>query len=135
MFPRDHAQQYMLGALGILTPHPGVSYLFAHPSTQSHPTQPQISNYGLHGKSKMGAPNTPYMTDEMRAERADPASLWSIANAGGGGGARPHQFGMGGGAVSPPAVQWTAAMGEMVMKVDGKMKVNSIYFLQCVGLC
>jgi hypothetical protein len=107
-FPRDHAQQYMLGPLGLLTPHPGVSYLFAHPSTSNH----TVSSSGMGAKNG----NTPYMTAEMRAEREDPGSLWSIAN---GAGSKYHGHG---GAVSPPPGGWTQAMGEMVLKVDGKFK-------------
>ncbi|KAF8590461.1 hypothetical protein K439DRAFT_1627743 [Ramaria rubella] len=70
---------HMMGPLGLLSPHPGVSYLFS------------------------GADAAPEGGD---------ASLWGIV------GGNNYNTGL---AVSPPP-PWTIAMGEMFMKIDGKLK-------------
>jgi len=73
----------MLGPLGLLSPHPGVSYLFA------------------------GADAAPV---------GDGDGLWGVAL----GSSVP---GPGGPLASPPP-SWTPALGEMMLKVDGKFKVR-----------
>jgi hypothetical protein len=80
--PFPHSQ-HMMGPLGLISPHPGVSYLFE----------------GGEGGEVGG-------------------SLWTIANAGVGGGYM-STIGM----TSPPG-GWTPALGEMILKVDGKFKVR-----------
>jgi hypothetical protein len=93
-----------MGPLGLLAPHPGVSYLFT------------------------GADATP--KDEIK----DEGSLWGIAHAhapqssiGAGIGAG---FTNTGGMSSPPP-SWTPALAEMVLKVDGKFKVSYDSPLPC----
>lgn len=71
---------HMMGPLGLLSPHPGVSYLFS----------------GI----------------DAAPEGGD-ASLWSIV-----GGNNPN-----GGMVG---TQWTTAMGEIFIKIDGKFKVFTV---------
>jgi len=73
-----------MGPLGLLSPHPGVSYLFS------------------------GADHVPQGDSD--------ASLWGIANASG--------AGMGPSAGGAPSLSWTPALAEMVLKVDGKLKVS-----------
>jgi hypothetical protein len=89
----------MMGPLGLLAPHPGVSYLFS------------------------GAEALP--KDDIK----DEGSLWGIAHAhapqsamGPGGG-----YANTGGMNSPPP-SWTPALAEMVLKVDGKFKVGLYYY-------
>jgi hypothetical protein len=72
----------MMGPLGLLSPHPGVSYLFKE------------SEGGEVG-----------------------GSLWAIANASVGGTSTA-------GMTSPPS-SWTPALGDAILKVDGKFKVRS----------
>jgi hypothetical protein len=83
--PFPHSSQHMMGPLGLLSPHPGVSYLFSGSSA----TQTESE-----------------------------ACLWGIANATVGGGAGNFTFGSG------PAANWTPALAELVLKVDGKFKVS-----------
>jgi hypothetical protein len=89
--PSHFAQsaQHMMGPLGLLSPHPGVSYLFSEPNT--HP----YSEGNPEGLS---------------------TSLWSIANPGGGPGIM----------YSGPTTRdnWSASLGDMVLKIDGKIKVS-----------
>jgi hypothetical protein len=82
----------MMGPLGLLAPHPGVSYLFDSGDSEGG------SGGGVGG------------------------SLWGIANA--------SLMGMGvgisgghGSAISSPPPNWNNALGEMVLKIDGKFKV------------
>ncbi|KIK54561.1 hypothetical protein GYMLUDRAFT_177111 [Collybiopsis luxurians FD-317 M1] len=95
--PIAHSSQHMMmGPLGLLAPHPGVSYLFseaqsAHSSVMSpklsqvHQSEPSSEFYG---------------------------SLWNIAN--GGAMAGGYSFGSG------PA--WSSSLGETVLKIDNKIK-------------
>lgn len=48
------------------------------------------------------------------------SSLWGIANPGAGAGGSV----MYGGALGSPPSVWTPALGEMVLKIDGKFKVR-----------
>ncbi|TFK46019.1 hypothetical protein OE88DRAFT_1715160 [Heliocybe sulcata] len=80
--------QHMLGPLGLLSPHPGVSYLFSQ----------QQEGEGENG-------------------------LWGIAHAHG----TPQPQGPFGGAptlggMGSPPPAWTPALGESVLKIDGKLK-------------
>ena len=74
-----------MGPLGVLSPHPGVSYLF-HGNDSNHSSEGE-------------------------------GSLWGIAN-----GTHLTNGVSGGALMSPPAV-WTPALGDMVLKIDGKLKV------------
>lgn len=89
--PFPHSSQHMMGPLGLLSPYPGVSYLF----------------------SGSDAPQ----------QQEGEGSLWGIANAtlGSAGGSNL----MYGGALGSPPPSWTPALGEMILKVDGKLKVSS----------
>lgn len=92
-----------MGPLGLLAPHPGVSYLFSGPETTSK--------------------------DDVR----DEGSLWGIAHgltpqsAVGGGMAGYANVGpgLGAGGMSSPPPSWTPALADMVLKVDAKFKVRS----------
>ncbi|KZT20280.1 hypothetical protein NEOLEDRAFT_1123008 [Neolentinus lepideus HHB14362 ss-1] len=80
--------QHMLGPLGLLSPHPGVSYLFSQQGD---------------GESDSG--------------------LWGIANAHGTPQSQVPFGGMTGlGGLSGPPPTWTPALGESVLKIDGKFK-------------
>lgn len=82
----------MMGPLGVLSPAPGVSYLFQGAEGANH------SNDGEGG------------------------SLWGIANASG----NVHASGGLGttsALMSPPA-SWSPHLGEMMLKIDGKLKVR-----------
>ncbi|KAF9009447.1 hypothetical protein BDQ17DRAFT_1235794, partial [Cyathus striatus] len=98
--PFPHSQN-MIGPLGLLLPHPGVSYLFT----------------GEQNLPQNGGANSP---------DSDIGSLWGIANAGigagigAGGGAGSMMYG--GALGSPPMAQWTPAFGETVLKIDSKLK-------------
>jgi hypothetical protein len=103
--PFSHSAQNMMGPLGLLAPHPGVSYLFENgPYGTSLPAQGSFSS----NPTISSTPNLP-------GSDADSGSLWSIAN-----------VSMGGHMSSPPT-NWTPALGEMVLKIDGKFKVRPIY--------
>lgn len=88
-----------MGPLGLLSPHPGVSYLFS------------------------GAEATP--KDDIR----DEGSLWGIAHA------HVSQSALAGGlsgglisgALGSPPPNWTSALAEMVIKIDGKFKVWAVW--------
>ena len=87
-----------MGPLGLLAPHPGVSYLFS------------------------GAEALP------KDDAKDEGSLWGIAHAHApqsavGSVNVGYSSTMNGGMNSPPP-SWTPALAEMVLKVDGKFKVS-----------
>lgn len=83
-----HSGHHMMGPLGVLSPTPGVSYLFQGSET-SHTADGD-------------------------------GSLWGIANG-------PHMAsGLAiGGMMSPPA-SWSPTLGDMVIKIDSKLKVCSL---------
>lgn len=83
-----HSGHHMMGPLGVLSPTPGVSYLF-HGNETSHTADGD-------------------------------GSLWGIANG-------PHMAsGLPiGGMMSPPA-SWSPTLGDMVIKIDSKLKVRSL---------
>lgn len=82
-----------MGPLGLLAPHPGVSYLFDSGDGEGG------------GGGGVGG------------------SLWGIANAS----LMGAGIGIGAGhgsALSSPPPNWNSALGEMVLKIDGKFKVR-----------
>jgi hypothetical protein len=99
--PIAHSSQHMMGPLGLLVPHPGVSYLFSDGSQSAHPT-----NYM--------SPNAT-QPNMLPQDSESNGSLWSIANGGlpttGG-----FSFGVG------PAPAWSSSLGELVLKIDNKFK-------------
>jgi len=84
--PISHPSQQMMGPLGMVSAHPGVSYLF-------------------HG--------------EVNHHHENDDALWWIAN---GQGVNVSGHNMNGGALMSPPPAWTPALGEMILKVDGKLK-------------
>jgi len=113
--PFPHSSQHMMGPLGLLSPHPGVSYLFSGDNAPANPNAYPVPNNSQH-PSNSSSQHSPYgnNSDEMSS------SLWSIANASlGGGGGGSFMYG---GALGSPPPSWSAAMGEMVLKIDGKFK-------------
>jgi len=98
--PFSHSAQNMMGPLGLLAPHPGVSYLFENNPYGGQATSSFSSNPTLSSNSHLPSSDTDSVA----------GSLWSIANVNTGG------------AMSSPPTSWTAGLGEMVLKIDGKFK-------------
>ncbi|KAJ7243366.1 hypothetical protein B0H12DRAFT_831443 [Mycena haematopus] len=98
--PFSHSAQNMMGPLGLLAPHPGVSYLFENNPYGGQATGSFSSNPTLSSTSNLPSSDTDSVV----------GSLWSIANVSTGG----H--------MSSPPTSWTAGLGEMVLKIDGKFK-------------
>ncbi|KAJ7491220.1 hypothetical protein FB451DRAFT_634661 [Mycena latifolia] len=100
--PFSHSAQNMMGPLGLLAPHPGVSYLFS----------PEAGPYGTQQQGQGQFSSNPRLSSNphLPGSDADAGSLWGIAN-----------VSAGGNMSSPPAT-WTAGLGEMVLKIDGKFK-------------
>lgn len=117
--PFPHPSQHMMGPLGLLSPHPGVSYLFsAEGSSQNlagggnaHPYQQSNLSLGLGGQ--------PLPDGDMSG------SLWEIAHATPGG-AGPQMLG---GLPSAFPGGWNNTLGDMLLKIDSKLKVR---FATCV---
>ncbi|KAJ7677215.1 hypothetical protein B0H17DRAFT_945085 [Mycena rosella] len=102
--PFPHTAQSMMGPLGLLAPHPGVSYLFSPDGSSGPYGTPQQGQFSSNPHlSSNSNPNLP-------GSELDLGTLWGIANVSAGG----HMS-------SPPAT-WTAGLGEMVLKIDGKFK-------------
>lgn len=78
-----------MGPLGVLTPQPGVSYLF--------------------------------QTNDTNHSNDGDGSLWGIAN----GNHAPSSL-TGGALMSPPDT-WTPSLGDAIVKIDGKLKVNRFH--------
>jgi len=91
--PFPHSSQHMMGPLGLLSPHPGVSYLFSGADGGQGQEGGEGSLWGIANASSGGA------------------------HAGG----PPGSFVFGGAMGSPPP-SWTPALAELVLKVDGKFK-------------
>jgi hypothetical protein len=109
--PFPHSSQHMMGPLGLLSPHPGVSYLFSGdntaPSANAH--HPGLNNSHPNSNQLQSLPANS-SGEEMSS------SLWGIANPGAG--SLMYSSALG----SPPTA-WTPALGEMLLKIDGKFKV------------
>ncbi|KAJ3999234.1 hypothetical protein F5050DRAFT_1022571 [Lentinula boryana] len=103
--PIPHSTQHMMGPLGLLVPHPGVSYLFSDgpQSAFSGTTSPNLSQHSY--------PNTFSLDGNPHAS----GSLWSIAN---GGLSTTGGFSFGAG----PLPAWSSTLGELVLKIDNKFK-------------
>lgn len=123
--PFAHPSQHMMGPLGLLSPHPGVSYLF---STDNSPPNANANHLGPTIMSQYSHSNTslphPHHANASGEEMS--SSLWSIANPGAG----SVSSAMYGGALGSPPPVWTPALGEMVLKIDGKFKVCVLYFFR-----
>ncbi|KAF9484888.1 hypothetical protein BDN70DRAFT_796759 [Pholiota conissans] len=96
--PFPHSSQHMMGPLGLLSPHPGVSYLFSNENPNS------ISSQNLSNAN----PNNP-----------NHGSLWGIANASSG---PSGQLMIGGGMPLSVVGGWNNTLGDMVLKIDSKLK-------------
>jgi hypothetical protein len=112
----------MMGPLGLLSPHPGVSYLFPSTAEGSPPTpywptgqnlQPQSNTY----QSNMSPQQHQQPTFAGLSESEIGGSLWNIAN--GLNGSLMYSAGFS----NPPITNWTNSWDEMVLKIDGKLKV------------
>lgn len=108
--PFAHASQHMMGPLGLLSPHPGVSYLFS------------AEYSGGSSQNVAGAGNAhPYQQPGPSIDGDMSGSLWEIAHATPGG-AGPQMLGALPGAFPGG---WNSALGDMVLKIDSKLKVRS----------
>jgi hypothetical protein len=115
----------MMGPLGLLSPHPGVSYLFSNSNEHSVSSQNlangnanpyQQSNPNLH------QPPAAYTVPGL-PEAEMSGSLWGIANAASG---ASGQGMIGGGMPNSVAGGWNSALGDMVLKIDSKLKVRML---------
>ncbi|KAF5373163.1 hypothetical protein D9758_001588 [Tetrapyrgos nigripes] len=137
--PLPHSQ-HMMGPLGLIVPHPGVSYLFQDGTTSAHP-----SNYQTFGGS-VGSPNpnnpspganlastststlqsTQHQTFGSSfsnlSETELSSSLWGIANANGAAGVSGSFVFNGTGASGGTSQGWSSAYADMVLKIDSKFK-------------
>ncbi|ESK94262.1 hypothetical protein Moror_8247 [Moniliophthora roreri MCA 2997] len=105
-----HAPQHMMGPLGLLAPHPGVTYLFTNePQTTQNTIGSPNPNIPYRASPTPAPAQTAFLA-EFEAAGTGAGSLWEIAN----GGPAIH----GGG----NATGWNPAFGEMVLKIDGKFK-------------
>lgn len=125
--PFPHASQHMLGPLGLLSPHPGVSYLFT--GTDAAPVG---DGDGLWGIAHGGGGPGPGIAAAAGGGGGPPGAgsgFFAGMNMGPGGapgmGMGMSSAGVGGGLSSPPP-SWTPALGEIVLKVDAKFKVRSV---------
>ncbi|KAG7086516.1 hypothetical protein E1B28_002468 [Marasmius oreades] len=135
-----HSSQYMMGPLGLLAPHPGVSYLFSPPDpaaaapqaaagSESPNLNSNFGNTGFRGSALSNA-GSPIPVPSQTAFIADlengyglgagdsgslSASLYEIAN---GGPMNYHGQGTSG------STGWSPTFGDMVLKIDGKFKVR-----------
>lgn len=107
--PFPQSQHYM-GPLGLLSPHPGVSYLFPESSASQNPNPNPLQNQ-----------QGPASGD------IDVGSLWGIANssnigAGPAIGTGNHSSAL----VNSQMSNWSGPWGDMVIKADNKIKASRI---------
>lgn len=93
--PFTGAGHNMMGPLGLLSPHPGVSYLFSGMDAAPHSTDADSSLWGIAHASVMGPGGA-----------AGPGAMY------------------GGGPGSPPP-SWTTTLGDTVRQIDNKLKVRA----------
>ena len=109
-----------MGPLGLLSPHPGVSYLFSG-DTQTQGGSSLNANPHHHSNPNLHQPTYPgsISISGLPLDADMSGSLWSIAHAtsGSSGSMAP------GASLSGLTATWTNAYGEMVLKVDGKLRV------------
>lgn len=98
---------HMMGPLGPLSPHPGVSYLFDRGNSAW-----TGSNEDVQGAPTGGLPGMGPGLNNTAAPGAPDNSLWAIANGG-----KPNA------PLGAKESSWTHVMGENVVKIDGKLKV------------
>ncbi|KAG6865623.1 hypothetical protein C0991_000910 [Blastosporella zonata] len=105
--PFAHSSQHMMGPLGLLSPHPGVSYILSGDTSAGNPTSTQHSTPSTQYHSPYGCP------EDMSS------SLWNIASPGTSGGTGGLAYG---GVLGSPPPSWSSSLGETVLKIDGKFK-------------
>ena len=117
----------MMGPLGLLSPHPGVSYLFPPSSEGSPPTphwptsqnlQPQPNSHQSNLSQQQHQQPFSHSTLAGLPENEIGGSLWKIAN--GLNGSLTYS-----GFSNHPGTNWVNSWDEMVLKIDGKLKVVS----------
>lgn len=126
--PFPHATQHMLGPLGLLSPHPGVSYLFS--GADAAPVGDGDGLWGIaHGGVGPGPGVAAAAATPGVGGGAAPGGVPGASGFHGGFGAQGNGIGMGGGGpLASPPPSWTPALGEMVLKVDTKFKVRQVVF-------
>jgi hypothetical protein len=117
--PFPHSSQHMMGPLGLLSPHPGVSYLFSG-DTQTQGGSNLNANPHHHSNPNLHQPIYPGSISGLPLDADISGSLWSIAHATSG---SSGSMAPGGTLSGPQAAIWTNSYGEMVLKIDGKLKV------------
>lgn len=94
-----------MGPLGLLAPHPGVSYLFSSTESSKDDMRDEGSLWGIaHGSTTQNPVG---------------GAMAGYANAG---------PGLTAGGMGSPPPSWTPALADMVLKVDVKFKVCEIAF-------
>ncbi|KAH9484092.1 hypothetical protein JR316_0003572 [Psilocybe cubensis] len=110
-------QQQMMGPLGLLAPHPGVSYLFP---SEIPPSNPQGGFNNPNHQSNPNLHQLPYPPNGIQPESELSGSLWGIAN--------PSSGPMGGSSIAgQPVVGWSSGLGDLVVKIDSKLKASILY--------
>ncbi|PPQ67662.1 hypothetical protein CVT25_012690 [Psilocybe cyanescens] len=115
--PFPNPQQQMMGPLGLLAPHPGVSYLFPSEITPSNTLGGFNTNNNPNHQSNpnLHQPSYPPNSFSGPPETEMSGSLWGIAN--------PSSGPMGGGSITgQPAPGWSSSLGDLVVKIDSKLK-------------
>ena len=113
--PFPQSQHYM-GPLGLLSPHPGVSYLFPESSASQNPNATPLQNQQGPASAQCGD------TDAI-------SSLWGIANSSNIGAGPAIGTGNHGGALASSQMSnWSGPWGDMVIKADNKIKVCRTMF-------
>ncbi|EIN08009.1 hypothetical protein PUNSTDRAFT_53312 [Punctularia strigosozonata HHB-11173 SS5] len=130
----QHSHSHMMGPLGALSPHPGVSYLFAG----AHPAGATPSTAGAWNGGIIGVEGLPFAAEKDAGDLS--GTLWGIANANNSGISGPQFGGAGANAWAGVAVPPTflPIYGDMIQKIDGKLKVSrnvvtSIDLAPCPG--
>ena len=73
-------------------------------------------------------PGVSYLFQSQTPASATDDALLNVALGTGGGGGNAGN-GMGNGVLHSPPPSWTPALGELVLKVDGKFKVSLLFFV------
>jgi len=114
-----------MGPLGLLSPHPGVSYLFSG-DTQTQGGSNLNANPHHHSNPNLHQPTYPVgiSNSGLPPDVDMSGSLWSIAHATSG---SSGSMAPGGTLSGPLAAIWMNSYGEMVLKIDSKLKVCVLF--------
>lgn len=108
--------QHMTGPLGLLSPHPGVSYLFSDHQTPNANTYANPTGFPHH--QFIGSNSSIALDSDLGG------TLWDIANASIG--SAPTVAAMGGfmypSSVNSPPTTWGSTLADMILKIDSKFK-------------